>query len=248
MHALATALSAYKQVRQLRLHGVIARELGISILSGQYRPGELLMGEKEACQRLKVSRSSYREAVRILAAKGLIKPKTRTGTHVCPSSNWSMLDPEVLSWTFDTRLNPQLLAGLFELRDVVEPSAAGFAAARRSKEDLEAMKLALAAMERHTLQTVEGRNADQDFHAILLRASRNPFLVCLERNVRAAVEIAARTLRHALVVTRDPLPDHILVFEAIADSNAAAAKTAMHSLISLAQRDFEVLDHAEFQQ
>lgn len=239
MRSLTNALNAYKQARNLRLHGMIARELGIAILSGQYQPGEVLLGEKAACEQLEVSRSSYREAIRILAAKGLVKPKTRVGTRVCPMSNWSMLDPEILAWTFDARPDRHLLMCLFELRNVVEPSAARLAAARRGADDLEAMRVALSQMERHTLQTVEGRSADLEFHATLLRASRNPYLVCLERNVRAAVEVAATSLRRTGTVTRDPLPDHLRVFEAVAEGDAAQAEVAMRLLIQLAQADIQ---------
>lgn len=242
MQSLTNALNAYKKARNLRLHGMIARELGIAILSGQYQPGEVLLGEVAACEQLSVSRSSYREAIRILAAKGLVKPKTRVGTRVCPMSNWSMLDPEILAWTFDGHPDRHLLRSLFELRGIVEPSAARLAATRCSAKDLEAMQAALERMERLTLQTVEGRSADQDFHAILLRASRNPYIVCLERNVRAAVEVVASSLRRTRAVSRDPLPDHRRVFEAIAKGDAAQAEAAMRALIQLAQADFRLAD------
>ena len=59
--------------KSLRLHGTIARDLGVLIVSGRYKPGDLLNGEIAASVRLQVSRSAYREAVRILAAKGLVE-------------------------------------------------------------------------------------------------------------------------------------------------------------------------------
>jgi DNA-binding FadR family transcriptional regulator len=58
--------------KALRLHGVIARDLGVGIVSGRrYKPGDLLDNEIEASERLQVSRTAYREAIRILSAKGL---------------------------------------------------------------------------------------------------------------------------------------------------------------------------------
>src|SRR5262245_2334050 len=53
--------------RTLRLHGSIARDIGVLIVSGRYRPGHVLDGEVEASERRKVSRTAYREAVRILS-------------------------------------------------------------------------------------------------------------------------------------------------------------------------------------
>src|SRR5207253_8841526 len=57
--------------RTLRLHGTIARKLGISIVSGRYRPGDLLGGEIASSEQFAVSRTAYREAGRIRAATGL---------------------------------------------------------------------------------------------------------------------------------------------------------------------------------
>src|ERR1041384_8332554 len=65
--------------KALRLHGLIARDLGVLIVSGRYRPGHVLDGEVEASSQRRVSRTAYREAVRILAAKGLVHSRPRVG-------------------------------------------------------------------------------------------------------------------------------------------------------------------------
>ena len=57
--------------KALRLHGTIARDLGVRIVSGRFRPGDILDGEVDASDRLEVSRTAYREAVRILSAKAM---------------------------------------------------------------------------------------------------------------------------------------------------------------------------------
>ena len=58
--------------KALRLHGTIARDIGVLIVSGRYRPGHVLDGEVEASEQRRVSRTAYREAMRILSAKGLV--------------------------------------------------------------------------------------------------------------------------------------------------------------------------------
>src|SRR5579885_3379929 len=88
--------------RALRLHGTIARKLGILIVSGKYQPGDLLGGEISSAEQLAVSRTAYREAVRILAAKGLVDARPKVGTRVNPQSKWALLDPDVLEWTFES--------------------------------------------------------------------------------------------------------------------------------------------------
>ncbi len=113
----------------LRLHGTIARDIGVRIVSGKIAPGRVLEGEIEASERLKVSRTAYREAVRILAAKGLIESRPKLGTRVSEPHCWHLLDPDVISWIFTGTPDERLLRALFELRTIVEPAAAALAAA-----------------------------------------------------------------------------------------------------------------------
>src|SRR5690242_15557298 len=114
----------------LRVHGTIAREIGVAIVSGALRPGHVLDGEIEASSQRRVSRTAYREAIRILSAKGLIQSRPRTGTRVCAIPDWHLLDPDVLAWMFSGVPRPDVISGLFELRGIVEPAAAAWAATR----------------------------------------------------------------------------------------------------------------------
>src|SRR6188508_1143918 len=74
--------NARSRRKSLRLHGTIARDLGVLIVSGRYKPGEIMNGEIAASDRLHVSRGAYREAVRILAAKGLVESRPKVGTRI----------------------------------------------------------------------------------------------------------------------------------------------------------------------
>ena len=221
----------------LRVHGSIARELGLSIVSGRLRPGHVLEGEIEASAKRHVSRTAYREAIRILCAKGLIHSRPRTGTRVSPIADWHLLDPDVLEWLFSTNPKPEVLHGLFELRTVVEPAAAALAATRRSQSHLAEMRRALDDMARHTLHKVEGREADKAFHAALLAATANPFVISLTNGVTAAVNALTEFKQRLAKIERDPVPDHFRVYDAIAAKDADAARDAMMKLIRLAVLD-----------
>jgi len=223
--------------RALRLHGTIARQLGIRIVSGKYRPGEVLDGEISAAEQLAVSRTAYREAVRILAAKGLVDARPKIGTRVNPQPMWHLLDPDVLDWIFAAEPDLVLLDSLFELRKVVESAAAGMAAQRRSAAQLRDMRTALEGMAMHTLATEAGRQADLDFHTILLHATRNPFIVSMANGVRAAIRTTTIYKQRRRPLRRNPLLDHLRVFEAIAARESLGAQTAMAELIQLARID-----------
>ena len=229
--------NARSRRKSLRLHGTIARDLGVLIVSGRYKPGEILNGEIAASDRLHVSRGAYREAVRILAAKGLVESKPKVGTRISQPERWHLLDPDVLAWIFEFEPDDTLLTGLFELRRIVEPAAAAMAARRRSEADLESMREALVGMSKHTLATEAGQVADQNFHSALLRATGNAFIVSLTSGVGAAVSWTTIFKQRLNPLVRDPLPDHQRVYEAIKAADPAAAHAAMENLVDLALLD-----------
>ena len=216
---------------------MVARDLGILIVSGRYKPGDLLDGEIEASDRLNVSRTAYREAVRILAAKGLVEVRPKIGTRISPREKWHLLDPDVLSWIFKYEPDEALLESLFELRKVVEPAAAALAAERRSEAHVEAMREALEGMAEHSLASEAGRVADQNFHSALLDATANPFLMSLTSSVAAAVTWTTIFKQRRQPLQRDPIPDHRRVYEAIAAADPEAARKAMADLVDMALLD-----------
>lgn len=220
-----------------RLRGAVAHYLGTAIVSGRIAPGERLTGEVANSEALDVSRSAYREAVQVLTAKGLVESRPKAGTRVLPRSRWNMLDPAVLAWAFSGEPDLDFVRDLFELRAVVEPNAARLAAARRDKADLKAMKEALAQMRRFTLATEAGRAADRDFHDALLQATHNSALVALSASIGAAVNWTTQFKQRARALPRDPLPDHVRVYDAIAAGDGDAASDAMRVLVDLALED-----------
>jgi len=220
-----------------RIHGTIARDLGIEIVGGKRKPGDILGGEIEASAALGVSRTAYREAIRILSAKGLVESRPKAGTRISPRRHWNMLDPDVLAWTFEGEPEKAFIRDLFELRAVVEPAAAAFAAQRRSDEDVAIMRAALAGMAQHTLATAEGQAADQQFHRAILAAARNEPLAALASTVGAAVRWTTKFKQRERELPRDALPDHQRVCEAIAASDPQAAREAMSELLRLALAD-----------
>ncbi len=80
-----------------------------------------------------VSRTAYREAVRMLIAKGLVESRPHLGTHVTDRRRWQILDPDVLRWAFHSGPSLSFIQELFELRGILEPHAAELAARRRTQ-------------------------------------------------------------------------------------------------------------------
>jgi DNA-binding FadR family transcriptional regulator len=120
---------------------------------------------------------------------------------------------------------------------MVEPEAAALAAARRTPEDLAAMAAALKGMSRYTLNSKAGREADQEFHAALLRSTGNAFVESLTAGVGAAITWTTIYKGMHSPRLRDSVPDHQKVYEAVAAQDQAAARAAMGNLVELALRD-----------
>jgi len=188
-------------------------------------------------ERLVVSRTAYGEAVRILAAKGLVESRPKVGTKVSTRDQWHLLDPDVLAWAFDGEPDLELLNSLFELRDIIESEGAALAAARRTEAQLKIMRQALERMARFTIATEAGRLADQEFHATLLKATGNPYIISMTMGVNAAVNTTNMFKQRERPLDRDPVPDHMHVLDAIAAKDPIKARRRMSELIRLARAD-----------
>ncbi len=220
-----------------RLQGALLHKIGLDIVSGVYPPGTILAGEIAFAGELEVSRGAYREAMRVLASKGLIESRPKCGTRILSRDRWNILDPDVLSWAFSGAPDLDLVRDIFELRAVIEPEAARLAAARRTKSDLRAIRDALARMRKHALTSELGRAADRDFHDAILRATNNQAIVTLAASVGAAVSWTTLFKHKSKSLPRNAIPDHALVYEAIAEGNGDDAANHMRTLVNLALED-----------
>jgi DNA-binding FadR family transcriptional regulator len=235
--ATRSKLTRFGVERPKGIHSGIAHDLGIDIVSGKYPPGTLLSAEERFSTENKVSRGTYREAIRILAAKGLVYSRTKSGTRVRERASWNMLDLDVLAWMFESQPSETFVRDIFELRGIVEPAAAALAATRRDGRELARMGHALQEMERLGLQSAEGRAADQTFHYLILEATRNEPLVTLSSSIAAAVEWTTVFARREKTRLRDPMPDHFAVYDAIVRGDSEAARSLMARLVANAFTD-----------
>jgi DNA-binding FadR family transcriptional regulator len=220
-----------------RLRGAVVHHLGTAIVTGGHKPGDVLPSETEGCSGLNVSRGAYREAIRMLAAKGLVNSRPRIGTVVQPRRNWNLLDPDVLTWTFSGEPDITVVRSLFELRVMVEPWAAMIAAERRTRRDVKAMRTAFAGMARYGLDHPAGQAADCAFHHAILMATGNDYLAVLANSIGAAVSMTTQFKQRVRALPRDPIPAHRRVLDAIVAHDAAAAAAAMRWLVDQALED-----------
>jgi DNA-binding FadR family transcriptional regulator len=132
-----------------KIHGSVVDAIGRWILGGTYAPNDLLPREDDLAVELGVSRTSIREAVKVLSAKGLLQARRRVGVRVRNRDDWNLLDPQVLSWHPDVGRDEALKTSLIEARRIIEPAAAALAARRATAVDLVQIEQAYLGMERN---------------------------------------------------------------------------------------------------
>ncbi|KTF69034.1 FadR/GntR family transcriptional regulator [Sphingomonas sp. HT-1] len=228
-----------RQAKRNPAHRSLARELGVAILTGRYLPGAVLPGELEFAESRNVSRSVVREALRTLAAKGLIDSRPKAGTRVRARADWNLLDPDLLAWMFEGEPPMGFVDSLFQLRMIVEPAAAEMAARLRTTRHIARLGHALEVMEEEGLSSAEGQAADQQFHNIILEATANDLLISLSGSIGAAVRSTTLFKHRKAKQLRDSIPLHRDLFSAITDGDPVAARAATITLILQAQEDIE---------
>ncbi|MGH6656706.1 MAG: FadR/GntR family transcriptional regulator, partial [Actinocrinis sp.] len=115
------------------LAGQLADRLGRELAAGRYPAGSVL--RTDALQaRFEVSRTTVREAVRILEAKRMLRSVPHVGLTVRPTADWHLYDPDVIRWRLSGPGRARHLDELTELRAAVEPAAAATAAIRAPAE------------------------------------------------------------------------------------------------------------------
>lgn len=219
------------------VHGQTVREVARRIMSGDYPEGatiDIATLESE----LQVSRTALREALKVLAAKGLVDARQNRGTFVRPRSDWNLLDADVIRWRFADRTDDSFLDDLHEVRGVIEPAAARLAAERRTGEDLAALEEALDAMAQADGDPRLAVSADLAFHRTLLASAHNEIFERME--ILLETGLAARdALVHGTDPHADPVPNHRAVFAAVQDADPARAESAMQTMLREASEDLQ---------
>ena len=224
------------------LHGQTVEALASRILSEEWGEGTVL-DLPALREELDISLTALREALKVLAAKGMIDARQKRGTFVQPREKWNMLDADVMRWQTAAADDPGLLAELTEVRAVVEPAAARIAAGRASDEDVDALREALAEMTAAGDDPGACVRADLAFHRRLMAATHNNFLVRMERII--AIGLAERDkLVHGAPAAEDPVPSHRKVLDAIVARDPAAAEQAMLTLVAKSREDLEKAQRA----
>lgn len=222
-----------KPVVALRASEAIYEQIRTMILNGELKPGDRLPSERQMMDMLQRSRPTIREALRMLEREGFIKTSHGSSGAVIQTPSTTTLEQ---SFEAMFRVNRITIRELGEYRDFNEIQVAGWAAERRTQEDIESLRECLRESAQRLNDYRAFLEADRPFHHILTLASKNT-VAQIQENVLYAC------IRQPLYDTFEALPPadrcalcehihrkHTAVADAIAagDVQAAREKMAVH--------------------
>jgi DNA-binding FadR family transcriptional regulator len=225
----------------------IAGEL-VQMIIGQMQPGASLPSEGELSARFGVSRVTVREAVKMLAGRGLLE--LARGRRAVVSEPDSSSLGEFMSWI--VKHDPKGVFDLIEIRQSLEVLSAGLAARRAARLSINAVEANLIGMREVAAAGKAGSGGvdevafhrfDVNFHESLAVASGNRILVSLFEAMGPALKrsfFLARRGRHLRGQSSERvIAMHQLILDKVQAGDAAGAEAAMRAHLADAARDMQ---------
>ncbi|WP_036372533.1 FadR/GntR family transcriptional regulator [Neomoorella thermoacetica] len=209
----------------------VVDEIKKSIFEGKMSPGDRLPAERELAEMLGVSRTSVREALKMLAAEGLVSIRHGQGAFI------SEQDPDEYLKRFASHLpvNRETVLDLFEVREVLEPQAARWVAERGTQGDIQELASMVITTKEQLGRLRSGRLSllaghDSNFHYRLAQAAGNIVLV---RLMHSLLGLLADSRSRSLAIPgrgERSVDEHYEIVQALLhrDANGAAAAMLRH--------------------
>ena len=216
------------------------------VASGRFPPGSMLPSEAELAEQEQVSRLTIREAIAVLRTKRVLEVKHGRGTTVNPVSEWSPFDPALLAARSEDLIGASALPRkLIEARRLVEVGVAELAAARRSENDLKALRAAHTRMKEAEDNVEAIVDADVAFHQAVMSSVGNAFIAALFDPIKQLVWDARRQTKEYPDIRVHAIAAHGRILRAIQDRDPEAARWAMHEHLIQTEKDLDEHFHRD---
>ena len=219
-------------IEKLVLIDQIIETVGRLIAEGLLKPGDVLPGERDLSEMLKVSRTSVRQALKALDVLGVLEIKPGSRTYLNKSISKLLINP----MKFMTLLHKVDVIELFETRKIIEVALARLAAENATEKDIERMRAALEESKQNLNKPKIYLYLEMDFHEAIFVASSNRILTAFMASINnLLLETREKTVMIYLDL-EDSLKQHIKIFNAIRNRNSKKAGEAMFEHLSKIER------------
>jgi GntR family transcriptional repressor for pyruvate dehydrogenase complex len=222
-----------RQVKKTRVYHEIVDQIRELIEAGRIKPGDRLPPERELADLFKASRNSVRDAIRVLDQMGLIESRQGDGTYVRSVKAEELAEPLALM-LLQSRAQ---MRELWEVRRVLEPAIAAFAASRITDDELEELEAILAAQRRKVEAGFIALEEDAAFHYAIAEAARNTVML---RTLDTLVDLLRQSRERWLQQHDRPahsLAGHLRILAALRRRDPEAARADMlRHLVEIEER------------
>lgn len=226
----------WKPVHRVRNHERVLAQVAERIMDGRLEVGDRLPSERELVSALRVSRTSVREALRILEALGIVKAGTGSGHDAGSIICDQPTDAFATLLTLHMALTRFHLSDLVETRIQLERGASARAASTARPEDVERLRELVADMQRPAIKHATFHELDTEFHVTIASISGNVLTADLMQALRGAVrthmEAAFASVQDWATTVRQLCSEHGEIVSAIEDRRAADAADLVATHIS----------------
>lgn len=210
--------------------------LTMIMIEKRFLSGEKLPNEIELSQELEISRTTLREAVRILAANGVVEIRRGLGTFV--REDFKIDEKQGISSLAAVKTD---IRDLYEMRLIVEPEAAYYAAMRASDEEIAHILQLGKKIETDIADGKDRTEAERNFHRAIAKASHNEFVTKLLPVIYQAVDKGVQLSEQKSKAVSDTIWDHRAIMEFLQKRNGEGARSAMkvHILHAMEELDMK---------
>lgn len=188
-----------KKVRSRRIYEQVADAIQEMIRSGNLKPGDQLISERQLAEQFGVSRASVRQALSALASRGIVTITPRGGAYVRAGTLADLVSPVA---TILLR-SPEDVLHLIELRRMIEVESARLAAMRATEADLYRIRQASRDFQADVAAGRDANLSDSRFHLAICQATRNPFVAEVLRMFGRLLEEGYGPIRARLIKAND---------------------------------------------
>lgn len=200
----------------------IAEDIRRLIIENTYKPGEKLPNETELTQQLHVSRSTIREAIKILISLNILEIRRGNGTFVCENPG---ITNDPLGIAFMNKKD--LLYYHFETRLIIEPEITALAAQRATDENIKKLEEAAAKVEKDIIEDRDHSQNDIIFHNIISLSSHNPIIQRVGPIINESIIAGTLKSRSIPKSIGETIKHHNNILKAIKDKNPELARMRM---------------------
>ncbi len=226
----------YTPIQSVRVFEQVAEQIEKRILAGELRKGDRLPTERELAEQFHVSRTAVREAMKILAQKGLVDMRPGRGTIVIDGAREAMEN----SFGLLMKLKLGEVGGsdnLVQVREILEVEIAALAAARATDKEIAAMREAIKVMDESLNNADAFIAADNRFHEALAQATQNTLIFIL---INSIVNLLSEQRKQIFEVEGGPQRGqihHRRILESVVLRDPEAARAAMRSHLRQVRED-----------